>query len=108
RYGVDPRQMPDFIALGGDPSDRIPGARGVGEKRAAQLLREHGSLEAVLADGSFGAEAEELRLYRMLATLDRGAPVPPCPDAEPDWSRLAACARTLGLEGVAGRLERGR
>ena len=48
RYGIDPGQVPDFIALRGDPSDGIPGAKGVGEKTAAELLRRHGSLEAVL------------------------------------------------------------
>ena len=46
RYGIDPSQVPDFIALRGDPSDGIPGAKGVGEKTAADLLRRHGSLEA--------------------------------------------------------------
>ena len=48
RYGIPPELVPDFIALRGDPSDGIPGAKGVGEKTAAELLREHGSLEAVL------------------------------------------------------------
>ena len=38
RYGVEPEQVPDFIALRGDPSDKIPGARGVGAKTAASLL----------------------------------------------------------------------
>src|SRR5207237_4002360 len=46
RYGVEPDQVPDFIALRGDPSDRLPGARGVGAKTAAQLLGQYGSLEA--------------------------------------------------------------
>src|SRR5205807_4802210 len=64
RYGVDPEQVPDFIALRGDPSDRIPGVPGVGPKGAASLLRRHGSLEAALAQGSFAAQAEKLRLYR--------------------------------------------
>ena len=39
RYGVDPRQVPDFIALRGDASDRIPGAKGIGEKGAASILK---------------------------------------------------------------------
>src|SRR5262249_18427812 len=38
RYGVEPQQVPDFIALRGDPSDRIPGAPGIGPKSAASLL----------------------------------------------------------------------
>src|ERR687885_813085 len=49
RYGVPPELVPDFIALRGDPSDGIPGAKGVGEKTAADLLRRHGSLEAALS-----------------------------------------------------------
>ena len=49
RYGVDPEQVPDFIALRGDPSDGLPGAPGVGAKTAAELLREHGTLEGVIA-----------------------------------------------------------
>src|SRR3954464_15376626 len=53
RYGVDPEQVPDFIALRGDPSDKLPGAAGVGPKKAADILREYGSLEAALAAGRF-------------------------------------------------------
>jgi len=105
RYGVEPAQVPDFIALRGDPSDRIPGARGIGEKKAAELLGRYESLEAMLADGRFSAEADALRLYLRIATLDRSAPLPPLPDVEPDWAAAAAHARELGLEGVAGRFE---
>ena len=74
RYGVEPEQVPDFIALRGDPSDKIPGARGVGEKTAASLLAQYGTLDALLAAGRFAAEAEALRAYRRIATLrHRGA-----------------------------------
>jgi DNA polymerase-1 len=103
RYGVDPEQVPDFIALRGDPSDRIPGARGVGPKTAADLLARYGTLEAMLADGRFAAEADALRLYRRVATLDREAPLPPLPDAAPDWAAAAAHARELGMERLATR-----
>jgi 5'-3' exonuclease len=48
RYGIPPALVPDFIALRGDPSDGLPGAKGVGPKTAAELLRRHGSLEVVL------------------------------------------------------------
>ena len=106
RYGVEPAQVPDFIALRGDPSDRIPGARGIGEKRAAELLARFGSLKAMLDEGRFGAEADALRLFRRIAVLDRSAPLPPLADAEPDWPAAGRCARQLGLEGLAGRLER--
>jgi DNA polymerase-1 len=105
RYGVDPSQVVDFIALRGDPSDRIPGARGIGEKRAAELLARYGSLEAMLEEGRFSAEAGALRLFLRLATLDRAAPLPPLPDAVPDWAGAAARARELGLGGVARSFE---
>ncbi len=105
RYGVDPAQVPDFIALRGDPSDRIPGARGIGEKRAAELLNQYESLDAMLADGRFAAEAEALRLYRRIATMNREAPVPQLPDLAPDWSAAADHAQELGLPGVARKFE---
>ena len=105
RYGVDPEQVPDFIALRGDPSDKIPGARGVGEKTAASLLAQYGSLEAALAEGRFAAEAEALRLYRHVATMDRDAPLPALEDQEPTWGRAAALADEWGMGRLAGRLE---
>jgi DNA polymerase-1 len=105
RYGVEPEQVPDFIALRGDPSDKIPGARGVGAKTAAALLATHGTLEALLEAGRFSAEADALRLYRRVATLDAGVPIPALPDRQPDWRAGAAAAAALGLGRLAGRLE---
>jgi DNA polymerase-1 len=105
RYGVEPAQVPDFIALRGDPSDKIPGARGVGAKTAAALLEQYGSLDAMLADGRFSQEADALRLYRSIATLDPTAPIPVLPDRQPDWRAGAAAADALGLGRLAGRLE---
>ncbi|HSL63052.1 MAG TPA: 5'-3' exonuclease [Gaiellaceae bacterium] len=104
RYGVEPSQVPDFIALRGDPSDRLPGARGVGDKKAAQLLREYGSLEAALAAGRFAAEAEDLRLFRRIATVDASAPVPPLPDQTPTWAEASELVRAWGLARLADRL----
>jgi DNA polymerase I len=104
RYGVEPEQVPDFIALRGDPSDRIPGARGVGPKTAAGLLVQYGSLEAMLADGRFGAQAEELRMYRRMATLDASAPLPPLKDQTPTWAEASAFVRELGLNALADRI----
>ncbi len=104
RYGVDPPQVPDFIALRGDPSDKIPGARGVGEKTAADVLREHGTLEAALAAGRFAAEADALRLFRRIATMDAAAPLPPLDDQVPTWGRGAALAEEWGLGRLAARL----
>jgi DNA polymerase-1 len=105
RYGVEPAQVPDFIALRGDPSDKLPGARGVGPKKAADLLGEYGSLEDALAAGRFSAEAEDLRLYRRIAQMDAAAPVPEIPDTEPTWAAAAALAGKWGLGQLAGRLE---
>jgi DNA polymerase I len=105
RYGVEPAQVPDFIALRGDPSDRIPGARGVGAKTAATVLAQYGSLEAALAAGRFAAEADALRLYLHVATMDRKAPLPPLDDQQPTWARAAALAEEWGLGRLAGRLE---
>jgi DNA polymerase-1 len=104
RYGVDPRQVPDFIALRGDPSDKLPGARGVGPKGAADLLRRYGTLEQALADGRFSVQAGDLRLYKKIATMDRSAPLPALGAQKPTWSRAAALARDWGLNQLADRL----
>ena len=104
RYGVEPEQVPDFIALRGDPSDRLPGAPGVGPKGAAQILREHGSLEAALAAGRFAPIAEELRLYRRIATLDASAPLPPLEDQSPLWAEASALLSSWGMNQVADRV----
>jgi DNA polymerase-1 len=104
RYGVEPEQVPDLIALRGDPSDKLPGARGVGPKKAAEILRQYGSLEAALADGRFAAEAEDLRLYRRIAGMDASAPLPPLKDQTPTWAEASAFVRKLGLNQLADRL----
>ena len=105
RYGVEPIQVPDFIALRGDPSDKIPGARGVGPERAATLLRRYATLEAAIAEGLFVNQAEALRLYRRMATMDATAPLPPVADQRPDWASGAALARQWELKALANRLE---
>ncbi|MEJ7793054.1 MAG: 5'-3' exonuclease [Gaiellaceae bacterium] len=104
RYGVEPTQVPDFIALRGDPSDRIPGARGVGPKTAADLLDKYRTLEHALAEGRFEREAEALRLYRHIATMDTGAPLPPLEDQTPTWGHAAELAAEWGLGRLSDRL----
>jgi len=106
RYGVEPEQVPDFIALRGDPSDKLPGAAGVGPKKAADVLREYGTLEAALEAGRFSAEAEDLRLYRRIALLDASAPLPPLEDQIPSWAEASALASDWGLNALAERLAR--
>ena len=106
RYGVEPEQVPDFIALRGDPSDRLPGAKGVGPKTAADLLRQYGSVEGALDAGRFAAQADELRLYRRIAAMDATAPIPEVPDTQPDWAGAAKLADSWKLGQLAGCLEK--
>ena len=104
RYGVEPKQVPDFIALRGDPSDKLPGAPGIGPKKAAELLQQYGTLEAALKAGRFSQLAEELRLYRRIATLDASAPLPPLEDQSPSWAEASTLLRSWGLNASADRL----
>lgn len=105
RYGIDPKQVPDFIALRGDPSDRLPGASGVGAGGAAALLRKHGSLEGLFEAGRFAAQADRLLLFRSIATMDRKAPVPSLRMQKPTWDKAAALAREWELNQLAKRLD---
>jgi DNA polymerase I len=105
RYGVEPGQVPDFIALRGDPSDKLPGAKGVGSKGAAALLRKYGTLEAALTAGRFPAEADKLRLYRRIATMDASAPLPALRDQTPTWGKAATLMREWELNRLADRLD---
>jgi DNA polymerase-1 len=104
RYGVDPKQVPDFIALRGDPSDKLPGARGVGPKGAASLLRRYGTLENVVATGLFPTRAEQLRIYRSIAKMDASAPLPRLTTQRPTWVQAASLAREWKLKPLADRL----
>jgi 5'-3' exonuclease len=113
RYGVSPAQVPDFIALRGDPSDGLPGAPGIGAKTAADLLARHGSLEATLAaaDGerpriaeSLRANAAVLRAFRDIATL-RTIELERPPDGPTNLADGALAARRYGMGRLAERLE---
>jgi DNA polymerase-1 len=114
RYGIGPELVPDFIALRGDPSDGLPGAKGVGEKTAADLLRRHGSLEAVLDSAveqpsarlrsSLLDGAEEIRTFKDIATL-RDADVERPPDQPTNYAGAAAAARERGMNRLAERVE---
>jgi 5'-3' exonuclease len=130
RYGVEPKQVPDFIALRGDPSDGLPGAPGIGAKTAAELLRTHGTLETLLS--AAGADAEDddadaaavrasqvmrpriaaalrenaalLRTFKQIATLQRIDVEPPS-DRATDFAGGALAARELGMKRLAERLD---
>ena len=103
-YGVEPDQVPDFVALRGDPSDRIPGARGVGPGRAAAVLKAHGSLDAALQDGGFPSIADDLRMYLRIVRLQYEAPLPDLPDAQPTWEHAAEVLESWGHGAMAKRL----
>jgi 5'-3' exonuclease len=129
RYGVEPEQVPDFIALRGDPSDGLPGAPGIGAKTAAELLRAHGTLEALLSAAGADASAEDadaaavrasvvmrpriaaslrenaelLRKFKQIATLQRIELAPP-QDRSTDFAAGALAARELGMKRLAERL----
>jgi len=114
RYGVEPAQVPDLIALRGDPSDNIPGAKGIGAKTAAELLRAHGNLEGVIAAApslsparraAVEDAADALRDFLRIGTMYRDLPVERPPDHEPDWAAGAARCRQLGMARLAERLE---
>lgn len=71
-YRVGPGAWPDYVALAGDPSDGIPGVRGIGPKRAADLLREHGTAEEYarsIGVWGYNATLEQVMLWKRIATL---------------------------------------
>jgi DNA polymerase-1 len=112
RYGIDPALVPDFIALRGDPSDGIPGAKGIGEKTAADLLRRHGSLEAAIEAAvrekpavrkALLGQAEELAMFKDLATL-RHVELERPADAALARDSGADAAQALGMKRLAERL----
>ncbi len=102
RYGIGPELVPDFIALRGDPSDGIPGAKGVGEKTAASLLKRHGSLEGALS-GKLAGVADELRAFKDMASLRR-LDVERPEDRETDRVGGAEAVRARGMNRLAERL----
>ena len=113
RYGIRPDQVPDFIALRGDPSDGIPGAKGIGEKTAGEILRVHGDLETAIANAdrerpkvarTLKEQADELREFRKIATLQPIEVACP-PDAPTTFAAAAAAAQERGMARLATRLE---
>ncbi len=119
RYGVPPELVPDFIGLKGDTSDNIPGVPGIGDKTAAQLLQQYGSLEEVLGhiEEISGKKRQEnlrensglARVSKQLATLkrdiDAGIDVAEVASEPPDRSRLREVFREFELRDPLKRLE---
>jgi DNA polymerase-1 len=113
RYGVPPELVPDFIALRGDPSDGIPGAKGIGAKTAAELLQQYGSLEdamrAAVTEGkpsvrkSLLDDPERLLAFKEIATV-QDVKVKRPRDRALDRKRASAKAEELGMGALAKRL----
>lgn len=119
RYGVSPGQMVDFLSLLGDAVDNIPGAPGVGEKTAAQLLQTYGTLDNLLAHvheitkpklrDSLVASAGQLQTNRQLIRLEVDLPLPMGLESlkvqPPDATALAAVYRRCGFKSLLAQLE---
>jgi DNA polymerase-1 len=113
RYGIEPEQVTALIALRGDPSDNIPGAPGIGQKTAAELLQRYGDLEGVIAHAaeltprqrlSVEECADDLRGYLEIAAMRRDAPIAIPLDADLDPESAAQWCREAGMTGLAARL----
>ncbi|MBV8223315.1 MAG: hypothetical protein JO293_08125, partial [Candidatus Eremiobacteraeota bacterium] len=86
RYGLAPRQLPDYRGLKGDPSDNLPGVPGIGEKTAARLIAQYGTLDDLLAHASDVAPkrigelleryAHQARACRAVSTAKRDLDIP--------------------------------
>lgn len=111
RFGVRPSQLLDLRALVGDPSDNIPGVKGIGEKGAAKLILEYGDLDRLLAEAanisakrareSLIEHAEDARLSRELSRLRGDVPIDAgwrgLEVASPDRARLRELYERLGF-----------
>jgi 5'-3' exonuclease len=69
KYGVEPRRIPDFLALVGDAADGYPGIEGIGEVSAARLVNRYGALDDFPAEVLAGERRELALLFKRLATL---------------------------------------
>jgi DNA polymerase-1 len=119
RSGVSPEQIVDFLSLQGDTADNIPGAPGVGEKTAAQLLQSYGTLDNLLAHASeiakpklrdsLVASAERVQTNRQLIRLRTDLPLSVGLESlkvqAPDATALAAIYRRCGFKSLLARLE---
>src|SRR5262249_21290795 len=70
----------------------------------AQLVRRYGSLSGVLDAGLFQTQAEALRLYHLIATIDATAPLPSLADQAPTWASASSLVRSWGLNQLADRV----
>lgn len=116
RYGIPGRAYKDFAVLRGDPSDGLPGVRGIGEKLASGLIAKYGSLDALLAaieDGEGGAAIGKVRRdldYVMRAAqvveIPTDLPIPEVDLARPTAPPDPAIYKLAERSGVGGPLKR--
>jgi len=117
RYHIPGRAYADYAVLRGDPSDGLPGVKGIGEKTAASLLNTHGSLDEIVraaqADPGAGALSRVAAHLDYVARARQVVAIPrdlPLPDVDLDRPRkpaipeVTALADALGLTGAVGRL----
>ncbi len=118
KWGVDPRQLGDVLALTGDSADNIPGVVGVGAKTAARLLRDFGTLENLLASLP-DVQPEKLRIKleeardlitanREMVALDEDLPLPrplSTLGIVPRYEDLIAALRTCEFKGLLKEVE---
>ena len=105
--GVLPEQIPDYKALAGDASDKIPGAKGIGPKAAATLLLKYGTLEAVLEarkDTIPPNIGEQLLTYKHIVNMQGDVEVELPETAPPNWAAAAAELARLGAANLAERV----
>ncbi|HEY6567013.1 MAG TPA: DNA polymerase I [Actinomycetota bacterium] len=109
RFGITPAQYLDFVALKGDSSDNIPGVPGVGDKTAAKLINQFGSVEELLAHTdqlkgkqkeNVEASAERLPLNKELALIVTDVPLPVVPEecVMGEWDRAEVDRLFTSLE----------
>jgi len=104
RYGIPGRAYGDFALLRGDPSDGLPGVKGIGEKTAAKLVAEHGSLDAILAARDLApavarrldAGREYLAAARRVVLPVVDVPLPPVSLAVPSAPADTAALQRIG------------
>jgi DNA polymerase I len=77
----------------------------VDARRARSAIRKYGSLEKALGAGRFAREADKLRLYLSIATMDKKAPLPPLRNQKPKWEKAASLAHEWQLNKLADRLQ---
>ena len=124
KFGVSPISIPDYLALVGDSADGIPGIRGWGARSTATVLTRYENIDAIPEDGAswevnvrgmgnlaqtLSEQMEQVRLYRLLATLRLDVPLPETDAGQLCWAGVrqddfAEICRTLGLESLLDRL----